>query len=317
MKALVPQSLDSSKFGLFRFWFLRLVILLNEMSSYRTTNVDQRTTSNVASSRSTENTTHSSSELQGCSEAPLSFITQFYRNWPLLKRGFSFPVHDDISHESQQPFRTPHKNMKPQSGSIDVPKGDTSFFDHSSPPIYLIGYYFLFALFAFFSSTFTDFFVFEILIVLLAQPCFYLVLSLYLACLYAIGLTIYRIPAYIRFKRNCYKWRPVMNEQMGMRLPAFFTPDVIARETTLLLALNQSIQSSSDKRGVIAAIVSYAQAHSQTSLLGHLYSLFSTTVPEDLNSLFTDHVNGMIEQSGESEEKWLEDIKSALTDWKL
>jgi len=110
--------------------------------------------------------------------------------------------------------------------------------------------------------------------------------------------------------------RRTFEEQLGMRLPSFVTPDFIARETTLLLALKASISSSSDKAGVIAALVSYAQAHSQRSLLGHLKSFMRPESDRDWNELICGHVNLMIEQNGESEEKWVSDLKEALSDWK-
>lgn len=110
--------------------------------------------------------------------------------------------------------------------------------------------------------------------------------------------------------------RRTLEEQLGTRLPSFVTPDFIARETTLLLALKTSISSSSDKAGVIAALVSYAQAHSQRSLLGHLKSFMRPESDRDWNELICGHVNLMIEQHGENEEKWVNDIKEALSNWK-
>ncbi len=108
----------------------------------------------------------------------------------------------------------------------------------------------------------------------------------------------------------------VFSEQLGMRLPAFITPDFIARETTLLLALKTSITSSSDKSGVIAALVSYAQAHSQKSLLSHFTMLMKGNSGCDWNAVVSEHVNLLIEQDGEDEDKWLEDIKETLSNWR-
>jgi len=83
----------------------------------------------------------------------------------------------------------------------------------------------------------------------------------------------------------------------------------------LLLALKTSITSSSDKAGVIAAIVSYAQAHSQRSLLGHLMSFMTLEGDRDWQEIIGGHINTMFEQDGIDEDKWLKDLKEALTNW--
>lgn len=110
--------------------------------------------------------------------------------------------------------------------------------------------------------------------------------------------------------------RRTFEEQLGFRVPSFVTPDFVARETTLLLALKTSVSSSRNKAGVISALVSYAQAHSQRSLLGHLMSFLRPEADCDWNDVISRHVDVMIEQDGVSEDKWLQDLRAALFNWK-
>jgi hypothetical protein len=134
-------------------------------------------------------------------------------------------------------------------------------------------------------------------------------------CLFVVSVYLYLYICVIIWKTIFQKRRNVFEEQLGVRLPSFVTPDFVARETTLLLALKTSITSSSDKAGVIAAIVSYAQAHSQRSLLGHLMSFMTLEGDRDWKEIIGEHINTMFEQDGIDEDKWLKDLKEALTNW--
>jgi hypothetical protein len=142
-----------------------------------------------------------------------------------------------------------------------------------------------------------------------------LVYGLLFICIFTMSACVYTSIVTMIWRMFYTKRRNVYEEQLGIRLPSFVTPDFVARETTLLLALKTSIVSSSDKSGVIAALVSYAQAHSQRSLLGHLMSFMRSESDRNWYELVSGHINTMIEQDGEDEEKWLNDLKEALTNW--
>ena len=124
-------------------------------------------------------------------------------------------------------------------------------------------------------------------------------------------LLLFLLLRYIWIRRQLsIKRKETFHSQSG--LPSFVTPDFVAREITLLLALRQSILSSKDTSGVIAAIISYAQAHSRNSLLHYLWrsrSLFENLdVESDVTMLLT--------QSGTDDEEWLQSIKDCLSDWR-
>jgi len=245
--------------------------------------------------------------------------TFFGQNWPLLHRGVSFCLDEPkrvcqsmkdwilvdrcvqcgrISHRRENDgicCCERHRSMKPQMGVC----GDV-------PPFWLCNYWLMFIVVISVCFTPVTSFMWD-LVYVLSFICIYVVI-----CYLCINV-YYAIRAWIltfKFRRRTFE------EQLGMRLPSFVTPDFVARETTLLLALKTSIKSSSDKAGVIAALVSYAQAHSQRSLLGHLRSFMRPESDRDWNELICGHVNLMIEQNGEDEEKWLNDLKEAISDWK-
>ena len=142
-----------------------------------------------------------------------------------------------------------------------------------------------------------------------------LVLGLFLALSFYVSVKFYLHILSCIWKYLTHKNEIVFKEQLGVKLPSFVTADFVARETTLLLALKTSISSSSDKAGVIAALVSYAQAHSQKSLLGHFTSFLKNEADRDWPELISGHVDEMIEQDGMDEDKWIKNLKETISDW--
>lgn len=243
----------------------------------------------------------------------------FERHWPLLKMGVSFcwdmpqrigqclrdwifvdrctvcgrQFHRREEDTEYAGFCGRHRNMKPQMGTVK-----------KTVPKWLVSYWLFFIAITYilcvpitdFMWDFVGFLFFP-----LGYIMFYFMYSIYFRCFNK-----------VRFLSN----QKVYEEQFGSRLPSFITPDFIARETTLLVALKTSIQSSSDKAGVIAALVSYSQAHTQRSLLGHLMSFMRSEADRDWNDLIGGHVDTMIEQDGIDELTWLSNLKNALTNWK-
>lgn len=187
-----------------------------------------------------------------------------------------------------------HRGMKPQMGVIE----------RDEPPFWLLDYWLIFIAVISLCMTPTTSFMWD------------LVYGLFFVCIFVITVYSFTYFALLMWRMIFGPRRKTFEEQLGMRLPSFVTPDFVARETTLLLALKTSITSSSDKSGVIAALVSYAQAHSQRSLLGHLMSFMKSEGDRDWNEVISEHVNLMIEQDGEDEDRWLNDLKEALSNWK-
>jgi hypothetical protein len=140
--------------------------------------------------------------------------------------------------------------------------------------------------------------------------------GLLLAVILVGSVCLYSYIIWCIFYKPAAPRKKTYEEQLGIRLPSFITPDFLARETTLFIALQTSIMSSSNKAGVIAALVSFAQAHSQKSLIGHLKSFASSEADRDWMEIIGGDVTTMVEQSGEDEDKWLIDLKETLTDWR-
>lgn len=99
---------------------------------------------------------------------------------------------------------------------------------------------------------------------------------------------------------------PTLNEQAGLSF------DNYVRELFLLESLRRIIMSVQDKSGLIAALVMYAQSHSQRSLLDHVICLYK---PVDQSVQLDNFISGLIEQSGETETAWIQDLRSCFTDW--
>lgn len=108
-------------------------------------------------------------------------------------------------------------------------------------------------------------------------------------------------------------------EQSGIKLAEW---DPYIRELILLESLRRILVSVSDKSGLIAALVMYAQAHSQHSFIKHFSNYSNPIVSDDdkteevrafLDEMFTDILN---EQSGMTESSWIQDLRSCLNDWK-
>lgn len=247
-------------------------------------------------------------EERDCSDAP-PCVGRFEENWPLLNRGYSFcmsplafcssvkdwvivdtckfcmrPFHREESKPQLAEYCGRHRYMIPQNGEIS--------------PVWIMYVWML-----------------PILLICVFSP---FVLDCFISIIFVLSLHIGILIniSFVRRLIKCFTRQPVMEEQFGMRLPSFITPDFIAREATLLLALKTSICSSSDKKGVVAALVSYAQAHTQKSLLHHFMSMMKGDVDFDIQAAISEHVDMMHEQSGETEASWLESIKEALNNWK-
>jgi hypothetical protein len=93
-----------------------------------------------------------------------------------------------------------------------------------------------------------------------------------------------------------------------------YVSDTFIREFTLISALLQSLRSVSDRKGVIAALVLYAQAHSKKSLFGQIKDFLLRR--DDLFASVTSHVNELRNQSATSEEEWITSLKDCLSNWK-
>jgi hypothetical protein len=222
-------------------------------------------------------------------------VCQYMKDWMLVDRCVEC---NRLFHRREEDSKYAglckrHRGMKPQMGFIGV----------EQPPFWLVQNWMFFMSVLMLCFAPSTSFVWD------------LVYGLLFICIFTMSACVYTSIVTMIWRMFYTKRRNVYEEQLGIRLPSFVTPDFVARETTLLLALKTSIVSSSDKSGVIAALVSYAQAHSQRSLLSHLMSFMKSESDRNWYELVSGHINTMIEQDGEDEEKWLNDLKEALTNW--
>lgn len=107
----------------------------------------------------------------------------------------------------------------------------------------------------------------------------------------------------------------VLDEQAGISLVDW---DPYIRELTLLETLRRILMSVSDKSGLIAALVMYAQSHSNKSFVSHLSGLTrrASTDEDRADELFRFFDDSLFEQSGNLDSSWITDLRSCLNNWK-
>lgn len=108
------------------------------------------------------------------------------------------------------------------------------------------------------------------------------------------------------------KLSQILDEQSGINFD-IKQWDKYIRELTLLESLRRILMSVSDKSGLISALVMYAQAHSQRSIIDHLSSLSTKArETEQIGSMLTL----LMEQSGSIETVWISDLRACFNNWK-
>jgi hypothetical protein len=210
------------------------------MSSSGTFNA-KNSTGKVASTTSTEAVTLSTSQ-------PLiDFTKRFAEFSPLLMKGCSFPLHDDIDHDV----------LSYQSGIHSI-----SFFDDFMnivhPPLYLIRmwlftFVYIPLVFAFYNST-----DFTFVSTILGTSISLLILL--------VKIMVFGQFIFLLLKSFSLLTKTTLQPQMGA-----VKADPYLKEAIQVWCLFESLRDARTKRGMLAAITQYLQAHTKESLPLYLY----------------------------------------------
>jgi hypothetical protein len=212
------------------------------MSSYGTFNA-KNSAGIVASTTSTEAVTLNRNRTP---HPKIDFPKRFAENSPLLLKAISFPLHDDIDHGV----------LSYQSGFISPSMFD-DFLNTVHPPFYLVELW-LFVL------------LYIPLILILYSPDYTLLTilldgSICLLIFYAI-LVIFGQTFVLLRKLFYLLTRPILDAQMGTE-----KADPYLKEAIQVWCLFESLRDARSKRGMLAAITQYLQAHTKESLPLYLY----------------------------------------------
>lgn len=233
----------------------------------------------------------------------IDYAKRFKEFWPMLTMGFSFPMHDQIDH-----------GLEPQSGRKNRRKN--RYVKHQ-PPMYLFALWFFFCLTIYFSS-FAD----KLMYWILFYASFYFKLAIVIDCFFLAS----------KWGRNLF--RPVLYPQMGS-----LQMDPYLREAIQVWCLFECLRDSKTKRGMIAAITQYLQAHVKESIPLYLYrqisksksitdwssnegqlrieqmleDTFSPEIEVDLDGVILDTQDGDLSKKLYS---WHSAMDEAFTNWK-
>ncbi len=200
------------------------------MTSQGTSSVNNSITGIVASVCSTEKTTLQDN---------IDYSKRFDENWPLLRQGRSFPLHDKIDH-----------TLSPQAGSS--PMRNSSVFSEIKAPVYIVYTWLLLCAFC---------------------TILYFPIPTDFVLLWVHYITFHAFKYAVLFNAICLwaKWvghltKPTLEPQMGSA-----SMDPYLKEAIQVWCLFECLKDSKSKRGMIAAITQYLQAHVQESLPMYVY----------------------------------------------
>jgi hypothetical protein len=218
----------------------------------------------------------------------IDFKKRFAQFNPLLNQGISFPLHDDIDHSL----------LSLQSGSISTSAFD-DYMNSVHPPVYLIELSLF--LFAYIPFVFVFYDYFDLA-------------TVYFLHFYAMSILGHLLKMYLftEFFLLLWKWfrdftRPTLTPQMGVR-----TIDPYFKEAIQVWCLFESLKDAKSKRGMMAAITQYLQAHTKESLPFYLYNkAMSTDYISDWTSPDgVSQIEGMLVEAFGAES--LEDVEDDL-----